>query len=392
MIAPRDRARPPRPRAPSPSAHAAPPGPPAPSPRALALALVAAPAGAAVRVRVEAEGACPAPADLERAVGAWAAPEADASAPRFQLRTRPARGGARLELVDAAGKIVLTRTVASADCEALARAFALIAHAHFLELGLVRPLPPQPPALAPASTGGARPPTPGGPSAPPAGPASTGAAPPATSAPPSVAASSASAAPTAPPVSSALPPPPTKPDAPQGPASRPQRPGSLALGLGPGLVLPLPVLSPPALGFVDVTGRPGSWPVDVRLGAWLSTYAPAGQQASIRHRFSAVSLSAGRRFGGALALRPEAGLGLLWTTVDAKATEEPSISRLRLALKTGLSFTYALSPSLSARADLALHILPLTDRYVVVPLGEVGQAPRALALLGLGIEGQTPFW
>ncbi|HEU4410116.1 MAG TPA: hypothetical protein VFS43_32980 [Polyangiaceae bacterium] len=379
--------------------HAGPPGVRAPFRAAAALAafglgLLAGPAGAEVRVRVDADGACPAPADLEREVSAWAAPASDASAPRWRLRARGARGGARVELSDPGGTIVLVRAVASNDCQALARAFSLIAHAHFLELGLVRPLPPDPPAP------GARPPTPGTPGRPPA-PGSPGASPPGPAssagvANPTSVPTADSEAPGPPPSASAAalpPPPPPEAKAAQGPAAPPPSPGALSLGLGGGLVLPLPASAPPPFGLVDLTARPPSWGLDVRLGAWLSALAAAGEQVSIRRRFGLASLTAGRTFGGRpWGLRPEVGPGLLWTRVDARATEAPAASRLRPALKAGVSLTYELTRALSVRGDLALHVLPWTDRYVVSPLGEVGQGPRALWLFGLGLEGRTAFW
>lgn len=430
MISTHGRARPLGPRAPiraaraalvAPSAGAAPVGRVALAfTCTLACALVAPPATAAVRLRIEAEGACPAPADLERSVGAWAAPEADESASRWRMRVRPARGGARLELFDPKGRVVLARSVASNDCQALARAFALIAHAHFLELGLVRPLEPEPLPPAPAgplAPGGAstsgRPSSPGasapgGPAtsaAPPSPSASTSAGSPPGTAPATSAAPSASASG---PVSSA---PPRRTPAAEAeeeakkaarPASRER--GSLSFALGPGLVLPLPASAPPPLGFVDVTLRPPAWKLDFRLGAWLSTLAPTGQQATIRQRLGLASLTVGQGLGWpgqGWVFRPEVGAGLFWATVDARATEAPGRTRPRPALRAGLSTSYALTRIFSIRVDAALHVLPWADRYVVSPeaggagssgLTEVGRGPRALLLAGVGLEGQTPFW
>jgi hypothetical protein len=357
---------------------------------ALGAGLLAAPLAAEVRVHIEAEGACPAPADLEREVGAWSAPEADQSAPRFRLRTRGVATGARLELVDPAGRTVLTRTVASADCQALARAFALIAHAHFLELGLVRSLPPTPATGAPRP-----PPAPPGPpgSSPNSGPVSAPNAstspPPASATPPTSAAPAASAPPAA--SASPLEPPPDPTRSDERRPAQPKDAGSLALALGPGLALPLPDPSPSPLGFLDLTARPPPWQVDLRLGAWLSTLTSTGEEAAIKRRFGLMSLTAGRSYGRSLALRPEAGFGLLWSSVDARVTAAPSASKLRPALKTGLSLNYALSKTFSIKTDIALHFLPLTDRYLVNGQ-QNGQGPRVLLLWGVGLEGKTAFW
>lgn len=359
---------------------------------ALGLGLFAGPVGAEVRVRVDAEGPCPAPADLEREVSAWAAPMSDASAPRWRLRAIAVRGGARVELSDPTGRVVLVRSVASTDCQALARAFSLIAHAHFLELGLVRPLPPAPPPGAgrppPAGTN----PSPNGtsPAPPPGAPPAGTAAPPSSAAPvdPAAPRPPSSASRSVPP-----PPPPSSSSAAQEATQASRPPGSLALGLGPGLVLPLPTSAPPPLGFLDLTGRPSGWGFDLRLGGWLSALAPTGEQVSIRRRFGLVALTAGLPWGRRpWVFRPEIGPGLLWTSVDARATEAPGVSRLRATVRVGGGVSHELTKALSVRGDLALHVLPWTDRYVVSPLGEVGKGPRALVLLGVGLEGRTAFW
>ncbi|MCU0684740.1 MAG: hypothetical protein MUF34_21255 [Polyangiaceae bacterium] len=169
-------------------------------------------------------------------------------------------------------------------------------------------------------------------------------------------------------------------------------------------MLPLPASAPPPLGFVDLTLRPPTWKLDFRLGAWLSTLAPTGQQVTIRQRLGLASLTVGQGLGWlgqGWVLRPEVGAGLFWATVDARATEAPSVTRPRPALRAGLSTSYALTRIFSIRFDTALHILPWADRYVVSPeaegagssgLTEVGRGPRALLLAGVGLEGRTPFW
>src|SRR5687767_10054947 len=78
---------------------------------------------AADAIGIVVTGACPSEAQVRAAIESrWSA----ATPGRWEARVVEVTGGARLQLVDGGGELVVDRTVQSRDCAAIAEAFALI--------------------------------------------------------------------------------------------------------------------------------------------------------------------------------------------------------------------------------------------------------------------------
>ncbi len=308
-----------------------------PLPRPLvALALLAATGGVAAAqpkaVALEVDGSCPDRSNMERALAAEGL-QVQPSAP-FALRIRATDGGAAMSLAGADGALLAQRATASADCDAMADAFAAIASMRLAQLPPPEPPEPAkprllaPPAATLAETTPEKPP-----------------------APPAAYRLSTS-------ISGAL-------DSGVGP--------SAATGLGLAVALAGHRsergirLSIAHAGGFD-TGTPIQW------SAWSARVELFTQ---LRHRTAW--------------LRPGAGAALVATTVhgDGLATM-PTVVRTQPAVAGSLVGGLDVTRRLALRLELAGNIYPVADRYLYEGT-VVARSARASLSAALGIQINTDW-
>ena len=307
---------------------------------ALLLALPAA-ARAQVPARVIVEGACPTEDELRAAlVGLVADPDAQA----WELRVRAEEGGAVLELHDADGALALRRRLTHEVCAELAEGFAVILHAHLLDLRLVtedarvravdagavgtEPAPAREPELEPPS-----------------------------------------------------PPPPR-------PAPERTHLAIAIVGMGGATFTPTGLVAGAGL---DLELRPAGSDLTVRIEGLAHGY---GDQEGDAGQVSFRAIRAGALLSWRFArdrtwVAPALGAGVTALWVSAGDLEgQPSVQRLQAAFGAGLEVGHVLAGPLFVRAALRGDVLPFGDRYRVEPIGTVAFSPRWLVYgtLALGVD------
>jgi len=335
----------------------------------LAQALIAIPAHAQVAARIEVRGACPSAAAMRRALASTITlPDArDARSWVVQVAAEPTASGsaARLALIAPDGTTSLERHIESADCEALADAFALVVYAHFLDLRVLPPDTPPPPAAS-------RPPEQA-----PRQPPRAGAARPRRQADRGTALAA--------------------PDRAAGAGAGTTPPSRATVAVAGGAELGVDPVLLAAIGAVAIEVAPGVWPIAVRArgvlsGATDQSEAASGDRIELSRIGVTLELSRRLALGPAVWIEPRAGGGAIVTRVTALDVEgQPSLTRVHPAVTLATTLAIRLAGPLWLGAELHAAVLPLGDRYVIDPIGEVGRSPLLLAS-ALGSIGADLFF
>jgi hypothetical protein len=311
----------------------------------VAAPLLSSPASAQRIVEVTAEGECPTESDLRAAVEARFGPVAsDGEGWRISTGPDPSGTGTRFALRAPDGSTALERRVATPDCGALASAFAIIADAYFVDLGVREP-PPEPALVRPPERLPERPPRP--------------------------------------------PRPPIRPP--------PARPASVSLAiLGGGDIGFEPVL-PTAFATVRGGFRPRDFPLEFWLG--LAGSAPTTQvyvgETDTQHieRWAlALRLDATLRvLRSPVILDVSAGAALARSEVTALDLPSPnSVTRYHGGVALGVAGGLPLGEALSLRAEVAATIWPPGDTYTIDPGGvAVAESPLLSLTAGAGVQWET---
>jgi hypothetical protein len=313
-------------------------------------------AGPAVTLAVA--GDCPSDAQVREALAPWFAITADAE---WRISVDDRRGSATLELRDRTG-VVLSRALASTDCAAVADAFAVMIHGHFVELHLL------PPADAPVTE-----------------PAAPVAVPPAAA--PAVVAMIDTSMPASPP--------PTELDTGARPTAR-VAPAPLRLAVSGGVALSGDEIEPSGFGQLDVAWepRPG-WLVRAAIGADAPNTIGAMPDRVEVFR-SIAKVGAGRRVrAGAGWLVPAVDAGVAIWRVEPLDLRDNNTDptgtggarwRVQPVADASLAYALPLSGRLALRVEVVGTLFVLRHRYVVEPDGEIGRSPRAALAVGAGLE------
>lgn len=318
-----------------------------------AFCLVHASASATPSVSVEGTDAgCPERAAVEREIRQFAKPpEPDEPHYRFEIGQLP--NGARADLFDPDGERLFTRRIESRDCEALARAFALILHAQFVDLGIVQrePAEPQEPKQEELEPEPEPQPEPA-PEPAPARPA---------------------------------PRPIRETPSASSPKSRQGDSWGYRVGAGLGVGRDLPEGNPMFAGVAELgTVSPGGFWLGIHL--WGASPVRVGSSPDRVERWPlALELGVSGRFFETVWLEPGLSGGILVSRVraldiDASARLSP-VPVARASLRGGLTFS-SVCPWLELSGQLLLD----RDRYVVRPRGPIGLGPRATLALLLGAD------
>ena len=302
-----------------------------------AIGLVHARARADPAVLVQGKGAtCPTADSVQREIREFTVEPRNGEL-HFRLEISRSENGSQLDLYEESGERQFTRTIESQDCEALARAFALILRAHFVDLGIVE----RTPSGAPLEVKGRH-------------------------------TAQVKPAPVA-----------------NGVSRAPERPwmprwGMLAgIGIGGSLDLPDTSRSLAAAAHVGALAPDGLW-----LGLHLhgASRVRVGQAPDTVERWSAgieagVSYRLGRRWW----LEPGASAGVVANRVQAvDADAEPRVSAsptVRATLRGGRAFH-----GLSWWLALGCRVVLDRDRYLIEPRGAIGLGPRASLTLLVGVD------
>ncbi len=291
----------------------------------LAIAFRAASAPAEPMLEVTETGVCPDRAEL---IEALEARHLIVGGSGWKLGVRTAPGRAVLRLENVAGQAVLERELSSADCGAMAAAFALIVEAYFVEIGVI---------AAPASD---VPEPPRSPEAPAVRPASR----------PATRATPAQVGPTRAP--------------PRGP--RPE----LSLVVGPELLLPSPVVTMAAGAGV---GLDWSLPfLRLALFTTLPHEIHAGQDRVSRWA-NRAELRAGAAFAG---FEPWLGGGVTGVRLQAQGLPvRPARPFWSPLVGAGIAVRHRLSSSWAGRVDLGCYRPFKAERYSISDV-DIGPGPR----------------
>jgi hypothetical protein len=330
-----------------------------PSVAALVLALSWGPPNAVADplVTIATTSDCPSSNQLDTEIGQWSLPSARQDGARWHaVVDHPNASTARLRLYAQDGALALQRTIQSDDCEALAKAFAIILETHFLDLGLVLPRPVAPAADEPPA------PQPQLPSEP---------------------KPQSDSKPKTPPPAKA----PAK-DQVVAPTSRLR----LALGLGAQWALPEPGLTGAGRGLVGLSWR-SEWCVQLGLTAVLpqTQEGVASNDRVDSQAFGAV-LGLARRLRAdttgqpTVWLEPHLGLGARFSRLTAEEVSGEKEVSVRVLGELGLATGLQLGPNWSPRLDVVGHLLLDRDRYIIDPHGAVGRGPRAVLFATIGGE------
>lgn len=298
-------------------------------------------------VRFAVQGGCPSQDQLVAALGsqvAAAAPEQRAWS--VEVESVDDRR-ATLLLRTPEGEVSTERTIESADCHALAQAFALIVLAQFAELRLLSTAPSPAPAPAPA--------------APPR---------------PARRVTTTAESPRAPALAldvAAL--------------------AGLELGMAPGSAAPAAGLS---LGLGPATDLPAPnccWlaRLDTRVAAAVRAENATDR---VERWTSAARLELGWRFrlGAAAWLAGTAGGGVTLARVTALDLDTtPSALRVWPALSVAALLGLPLGTRWALRIQSAASLYPRVDRYRVEPEGIVARSPRVELMAGVGLEFRAPL-
>lgn len=298
-------------------------------------------------LNVEGHSECPRPDQVQREASAWSVSNAARGGPSWRavLEQRSA-GSASLQLFSPEGEEVLQRTIDSADCDALAKAFAIILEAHFLDLGLVEPREVSPAAPEPAAK-----PEP-------------------------------------------EPEPEPEPDPEPPPVAAEATPGPwLRAGVGLGIDVALP--------------EPGvTAAAQLQLGVLLAdnwAVLLAGQAALPREQSGATINSRVRSQSQTLALllskriptagpwlEAHTGPGLRLSRVEAVDIDAAGELSARPAWQLGLALGLPVSSKWSLRLDVVGNLVLQRDRYLIEPHGVVGHGPRTVLFAALGADFTGP--
>lgn len=308
--------------------------------------LVHASASAAPPVLVEGDAHCPERTAVQREIRQFTVQPAP-DEPHFRLEIGQLPRGARADLFGPDGERLFSRRIESEDCEALARAFALILRAHFVDLGMVKN---EPAGTATDHDGEAE--------------------------------AEAEALPASPP------PPPTTRETPPSFASA-ESPKSdswgFRVGAGVGIGHDVPEGGPMLAGVVQagtVTAG-GLW---LGLHVWGASPVRVGSPPDRVQRWPfGLELGASGRFFQTWFFEPGVSAGVQLTRVravdiDGGARLSP-VPVARAALRGGLVFS-----SVCPWLELSGRLLLDRDRYVVRPRRPIGLGPRATLLLVLGAD------
>jgi hypothetical protein len=243
-------------------------------------------------------------------------------------------GGARMTVRDRDRKVALDRRVVSADCRAMAGAFAVVLHGFFRQLAGDVPAGPGGPA-PPARDHEARDQAPRELAAEPAGPREAG----------------------------------------------------IDLGMAAGATLS-DETGASASGSLD-----GGWRLAPRLTARtrLSGAAPVVQERDgerVELQGAALAVGVGYRLdGGRLWFRPALLAGVSAWRVDPIDLEDaPTRVRFHPIATVVTAAGLRLGDAVSLRAEVSEILFLRTDRYLVVPDGEVARSPRTALSVGVGLE------
>lgn len=296
-------------------------------------------------LRVEGNSECPRPDQVQREVSAWSVSSAARGTPswRAALEQPPGRA-ASLQLYSPQGEAVLQRTIESDDCVALAKAFAIILEAHFLDLGLVEPREVPATEAEPMAQPEAEP----EPAAEPAQPAS------------------AEATPT-------------------GPWLR------ASAGIGVDVALPEPGVTAAAqLQFGIVLAE--TWAL-LLAGQAALPREQSGDAVNSRVRSQSQTLAvllSKRVTSAGPWLETYTGPSLRLSRVEAVDIDAAGELSARPAWQLGLALGLPLDREWSLRLDVVGNLLLQRDRYLIEPHGVVGQGPRTVLFAALGVDFTGP--
>lgn len=315
---------------------------------------VAAPAHAAPTVTLDVRGTCPGPDQVRAALAPWIAIADDAA---WTVAVADRRGVATLELSDRDG-VVLSRRITSTDCAAVADAFAVMIHSHFVELHLM-------PATEPAA------PDP-----------SAGFAPPAAVPEPIV----TTAAPTR--VE------PVDRGAPIAPAPRPT-PTAVRLAAAGGVAVGG---ATSGFGQLDAAWelRPGWIARGAISGDAPTTIGATGQRVAVFRSIARIGV--GRRLrAGAASITPAVDAGLAVWRFDpldsgnnVDPMNPPSTWHVQPVVDGSIAAAVPIAPRVALRLELTGTVFVVRDHYVAAsnadPTSAGGQSPRAAIAIGAGVE------
>ncbi|HTM43637.1 MAG TPA: hypothetical protein VL137_01710 [Polyangiaceae bacterium] len=246
---------------------------------------------------------------------------------------RSEAGVSSVHLLSPQGEERLHRSIESDDCDALAKAFAIILEAHFMDLGLVKPRPVEP-------------------------------------------------APQPPPVVKLV-----NPTAAQQ-IKTPRSQWVIGAGLGAAVGLP----EPGATGALQLSGGlvfAETWALQFSLIAGLpQTQDEGAVDGRVRSQAVELALAGGYRFSlnDSLWIEPEGGVGGRFTHAEPLDLQAGGASSFRPSARLGLSSGLNLGKNWALRLDLLGDLLLVRDKYAVEPLGAVGAGPRSLLFLMFGVE------
>ena len=258
------------------------------------------------------------------------------------------------------------RSLRNSDCAVLAKAAAIILHAHFVSLGIA--LPTSATARRPSK---AR-----------------------TSDAPAQPRSSRQAGRTA--VAASAPSVPRKRRDPtrESAAPRPWR-AQLSVGLSGGINLAVDPQLTSAIAQLDVGIRPFRFPLSARLvfnASSPTTQENLGEEVRIQQLALRLDLLLPLRFG-ALHLTPTAGVGAELLRVWAKdLVPDETHLRVHPLLALGVGLGYQLGRSFVLRLEATFQLTPSSDNYLIGPVGRVARSPKASGLLTLGLLFAYPGW
>ena len=131
-----------------------------------------------------------------------------------------------------------------------------------------------------------------------------------------------------------------------------------------------------------------------RWGAQLSLARPATTTSGIamlERTQTMASMRITRQWSGhRLWFTHSLGAGVVVSSVAA--VDVGSLRRIHPFVVAGVTSGVRLSAGLSIVGDLAAHALPIADTYTASQRGEIGQSPRAVVSLGLGLRFETGGW